>query len=165
MPEKVQTMNALVSDESVEHLLEYLFDDSPLSEQQKEGLRTEASGYKSDLCDQARVFEQTEQLDSYIALKFIDLKARWIVLNARIQDYNRNLTEPDPYLLYQSSILSGILGMLEEGLSESALHMINDTLANQASSLDSGPYVIIEGDQIIIEGKRKVMIYKRGKHS
>lgn len=154
-------MEGLISNSKVEHLLEYLLSDAPLSEEQKQHLTEEANTWKQDLLDQSSIFAQTRQLQSYIALRFTELKARWIILNARIQDCNRQLVQPDPELLYQSSILSGFLGMLEEGLEAGRLHLINDALANQASSLEGGPYVVIEGDQVIIEGKRKVMIYRK----
>lgn len=158
-PHRIQD---LVSPDRVDHLLNYLFSDCPLDSAQRQALSSETHRWMQDILDQARIFEDTDQLPSYVALRFMELKARWIVLNARIQDSNRNLMQPDPELMYRSSALSGILGMLEDGIEPARLQVLNDALAHQASSLESGPYIVIEGDQIVIEGKQKVMIYKKG---
>lgn len=162
MSVEAKRIEDFVSEEKLSGLMDYLFTDCALDDEQRQALRYEAQCWKQDLLDQAAIFEETDQLSSYIALKFMELKARWIVLNARIQDANRMLVSPDPQLMYRSSALSGILGMLEGGIDPARLQVINDSLAQQASSLEAGPYVLIEGDQIIIEGKQKVMIYKKG---
>lgn len=156
-------MQEVVSNESMEKLLNYLLEDSALEETEAEKLREEAQSIQNYLLEESGVFEETDTLESYIALRFAELKAKWIIINARIQDYNRRLEMPELYLTYRSSLISGILGILEEYLPTVRVRPINETLADQASNLESESYVMIEGDQIVIEGKRKIVIYRKGR--
>lgn len=154
-------VSELLSRSGLEQLLAYLFEGSSLSEDEKAALRKEGEEIRDYICQDGPVFEETDNVETYLALRFSELKARWIVINATIQDFNRRLEVPDEFLTYRSSLLSEILGMLEVHVASERIRKINEGLAEQATGLEGESYVMIEGDQVIIEGKRKIVIYRK----
>jgi hypothetical protein len=163
MSDSIKKASSVMTEKGVEELLSHLLEDAELSSEQQNALRDECRQIRKRITEEAKSFEETDTMDNYLALRFVELKSRWIILNARIQDFNRRLEVPDMFMLYQSSMLSSMIGMLEEALPRPLVASMNESLASYASGLEEtkGPYVVIEGNEIIIEGKRKVLIYKK----
>ena len=80
-----------------------------------------------------RDINDPETLDMVVAVRYIELKSHWIMLNTQINYVSASGGEPSMSLMYRASLITGLLEMLERMIDEDDIERIISFLTEPVS--------------------------------
>lgn len=96
---------------------------------ERRAVRTEVSDLRDRLLDGLLDLGSVERLHRTLALRYVEVKGRWMVLNTRIQDQASQKGRADEALLYRAVGVGLILQALDPLLDREHLEDVGDVLA------------------------------------
>lgn len=110
--------------------------------------------------------DDPDVIESLLSMFFAELKAHWLNLNNTIQyqTFFGNGTIDPPVLTFRSTGLSLIIDEIQKLLPEHKSTTVSQFLMQNSTGTDaSEPYAVVEIDQIVLQGKRKIFIHRSAK--
>ena len=92
--------------------------------QQVAGVITWIAGQRDQFLEAVREINDPETLDMVVAVRYIELKSHWILLNTQINYVCASGGEPNMVLMYRASLITGMLEMLERMIDEDDIDRI-----------------------------------------
>lgn len=84
---------------------------------------------RHDFVEMAAEIDDREELELSIAVRYIELKSHWMMLNTKIQYSLFRAGEAPDVLMYRASLVSHVVGTLEQLLTPSDIERITRFLA------------------------------------
>ncbi|MDX2088849.1 MAG: hypothetical protein SFX73_13410 [Kofleriaceae bacterium] len=84
---------------------------------------------RHEFVELAAEIDDREELELSIAVRYIELKAHWMMLNAKIQYSLFRLGEAPLEVTYRASLVSSVIGTLEQLLAQDDIERITRFLA------------------------------------
>ncbi len=98
------------------------------SSRQQEMIRRYVSGIRERAWSSLSEIRSIEELEQGLAIQYIELKARWTMLNTQIQSQTEKYDSPDDGLIYRATCVSLIVQALEPLLRQEQIDTLTDRL-------------------------------------
>lgn len=98
------------------------------SPSQREMVKTHVSGIRNRVLNSLGEIESIGGLEKALAIQYVELKARWTMLNTQIQSQTRQDGDPDDELVYRATCISLIIQALEPLLRQEQVDALTSRL-------------------------------------
>jgi hypothetical protein len=107
---------------------EVLVEWEPASPSQRESVKAYVAGIRNRVWKRLRAIPSVEGLEKGLAIQYVELKARWTMLNTRIQSQTVQGAAPDDELVYRATCISLLVEALEPLLRQEQVDGLTDRL-------------------------------------
>ncbi|MCR9144179.1 MAG: hypothetical protein NXI24_18165 [bacterium] len=132
---------------------------SQLSMERQVSLKKWISEYRDQFVEQLRDIEYEEQLETMLALRYIEIRANWNGINTQIQFQMFRGQEPDSDLLARGSLISSMITELEKFIGVEDKDQV-DTFLDSPLIGDGVGLIKVDSNKVTILGPNRVLIQK-----
>jgi hypothetical protein len=116
---------------------EVLLDWDAASPSRREMVKTHVSGIRNRVWNSLKEIQSVDGLEKGLAIQYVELKARWTMLNTQIQSQTAQGGAPDDELVYRATCVSLIIQALEPLLRREQVDALTDRLNETVQSGDA----------------------------
>lgn len=134
---------------------------SNLPMERQVSLKKWISEYRDQFVTQLQDIEFEEQLETMLALRYIEIRANWNGINTQIQFQMFRGQEPDNDLLARGSLISSIITEIEKFIGVEDKDQVDTFLDNPLIG-DGVGLIKVDSNKVTILGPNRVLIQKGG---
>jgi hypothetical protein len=98
------------------------------SPRQRESVKAYVAGVRNRIWKGLSEISSVDGLEKGLAIQYVELKARWTMLNTQIQSQTAQGSEPDDELIYRATCISLLIEALEPLLRQEQVDALTDRI-------------------------------------